>query len=67
MLPISLPAARVRVLAAALTAAAASVVFAGTFSPAHAAGRGAPTASVPSVSGGAGFALGYLPCGGNTR
>jgi len=64
MLPISLSVPRAKALAAVITAATASIVFAGTPSHAHASGC-APVASVPSVSGGAGFALGYLPCGGS--
>jgi hypothetical protein len=63
-MPISLSASRTKALAAVITAAAASVVFAGTGSQADASGC-APTAYTPGVGGGYGIALGYLPCSGS--
>jgi hypothetical protein len=64
MLAMSLSKPRAKALAAVITAATASVVFAGTGSQADAAGC-APTAYTPGVGGGWGIALGHVPCNGS--
>ena len=64
MLPRSLPAPRVKALATMFTAAAASAAFL-VLAPAAHASVCSPQAYVPSVSGGYGYAQGYLPCGGS--
>jgi hypothetical protein len=58
---LSLP--RTKTLAVLVTAAAASVVFAG--SPTQAGASCAPVAHTPSVSGGTGIASADLPCSGS--
>jgi hypothetical protein len=63
MLPMFLSTSRTKALAAMITAATASVVFAGAAPHAHASGC-APVAHTPSVSGGLGFAYADLPCSG---
>ena len=65
MLPLSLSTPRVKTLATLFTAAAASVAFMTAAPDAATASVCSPQAYVPSVSGGYGYAQGYLPCGGS--
>jgi hypothetical protein len=64
MLPLSLSTPRVKTATTLLSALAASAAFIAAAPHAHASAC-SPQAYVPSVSGGYGYAQGYLPCGGS--